>query len=104
MVSLAQAASDQVSDATAPRYSGAQRTWAVCPSLAFVLSDAHQLPFGHPRGAEDVGHGALPERLPLEGRRVLDSGLARILREAARAIQNELWIGNTFCAVQVAWL
>src|SRR5215813_10981641 len=104
MVSLSQAASDQVSDATAPRYSGAQRTWAVCPSLAFVLSDAHQLPFGHPRSAEDVGHGALPERLPLEGRRVLDSGLARILREAARAIQNALGNLNTFWGVKIARL
>jgi hypothetical protein len=30
--------------------------------------------------------GTLPERLPLEGRRILDSGLVRILRETARAI------------------
>src|SRR5215813_12010052 len=59
MVPISQAPSDQIPDATASRHSGPQRTGTVCASLAVVLPDAYQLPSGHPRSAQDVGHGTL---------------------------------------------
>jgi hypothetical protein len=90
MVSLSQTSSDQISNAAAQEHARAQRSRAVRASLAAVLPDAHQLPFGHPRNAEDVGHGTLLEWLPLKGRRVLDSGLGRVFRKAARGISEKM--------------
>jgi hypothetical protein len=51
-------------------------------SLATVLSHPHQLPSGHPRGAEDVGDESILERLPVEEGRIPDPGLRRVLRKA----------------------